>query len=158
MFGDNSRIPIRSTAVACAVLRAQGDTHEVLVLCRTLPPLEGVWYLVTGHVDEGESGSQAAWREVEEETGLTPKSLYAANFVDQWYNTAENVIELVPVFVAYVDDGADVDLNHEHSECKWVGVEDAIAHIAFHGHKDALKRIKESFIEGAPEDWRQAEV
>ncbi|MBF0248249.1 MAG: NUDIX domain-containing protein [Alphaproteobacteria bacterium] len=153
MFGPESRIPIRSTAVACAVLRPAGDGYEVLVLKRTLPPLDGVWSLVTGHVDEGETGARAAGREVVEETGLQPTALYSANFCDQWYNAHVNVIELVPVFVAYVDAGADVDLNHEHSDLRWLAVDDAIARIPFHGHKTALEHIRHTFIENAPPVW-----
>lgn len=153
MFGPNSQIPLRSTAVACAVLRQTLSGVEILILQRTLEPLKGVWSLVTGHVDDGESGWQAAYREVVEETGLTPTALYTANFCDQWYNHTVNVIEIVPIFVAYVDSEHNVSLNEEHSQFKWLGVADAIEHIPFHGHKTALEHIRHTFIDNTPPEW-----
>lgn len=158
MFGPDSKVPLRSTAVACAVLRPVGDSAEVLVMRRTLQPLNGVWSLVTGHVDNGETASQAAYREVVEETGLTPTTLYSANFCDQWYNTQLNLIEIVPVFVAYVDGKVDVELNHEHSELKWLDIEAAIAHVPFHGHKTALGHIRDTFIANTPPDWLKVDL
>jgi len=153
-----SQIPIRSTAVACAVLQPNGHGLQVLVLRRTLPPLDGVWSLVTGHVDEGETGWEAARREVIEETGLTPEALYSANFCDQWYNHHANVIEVVPIFVAYVHAEGVVSMNHEHSELRWVPVDDAIDHIPFHGHKTALEHIRHTFIENAPPSWMRVKT
>ncbi len=158
MFGPNSKIPLRSSSVACAVLRPVEDHFEVLVMRRTLKPLDGVWSLVTGHVDDGESGWQAAHREVVEETGITPTSFYAANFVDQWYNTHANVIELVPMFVAYVAAGAEVTMNDEHSALKWLRISDAIEHIPFHGHKTALQHIRHTFIENEPPVWLKVDI
>lgn len=153
MFGPDSKIPMRSTAVACAVLRPKGDTFEFLVLRRTDPSLEGVWSLVTGHVEGSETGWQAAYREVVEETGLTPTSFYTANFCDQWYNAHANVIEVVPIFIAYVDKDAEVTLNDEHSELKWVSVQDAIEHVPFHGHKTMLDHACYTFVENPPPDF-----
>ncbi|MCW8915369.1 MAG: NUDIX domain-containing protein [Magnetovibrio sp.] len=158
MFGPNSKIPLRSTAIACAVLRPVEDHFEVLVMCRTYEPLDGVWSLVTGHVDDEETGWHAAYREVIEETGITPTSLYAANFVDQWYNTHANVIELVPLFVAYVKADTQVKMNDEHSELKWLRIRDAIDHIPFHGHKTALEHIRHTFIENEPPAWLKIEI
>ena len=158
MFGPNSKVPMRSTAVACAVLRPEGDFYEVLIMCRTLEPLDGVWSLVTGHVDDGEEAWAAAHREVIEETGLTPTSFYTANYVDQWYNAHVNVIEFVPIFVAYVDAGAEVQMNDEHSEFKWLPIRRAIDHIPFHGHKVALDHIRHAFIENEPPKWLKVNV
>lgn len=158
MFGPNSQIPLRSTAVACAVLRQTSNETEVLVMRRTLKPLDGVWSLVTGHVDEGESAWRAAYREVEEETGLTPLALYTANFCDQWYNHRVNVIEIVPMFVAYVDSEHNISLNEEHSEYKWLSVMDSISLIPFHGHKTALEHIRHTFIDNTPPEWLKVEL
>lgn len=153
MFGPDSKIPMRATAVACAVLRPAGETFEILVLKRTDPSLEGVWSLVTGHVDDDETGWGAALREVVEETGLTPTSFYTANFCDQWYNPHANVIEIVPIFVAYVERDADVTLNHEHSEHKWMSAEDAIKYVPFHGHKTMLEHACHTFVDNEPPEW-----
>lgn len=162
MFGPNSRVPIRSTAVTCAVVRKNGrdktGSAQVLVMRRTDPVLAGVWSLVTGHVDEGETAWQAGHREVIEETGLTPDTFYTANVCDQWYNHHANVIELVPIFVAFVHDGAEVSLNDEHSELKWLTFPDAIDHVPFHGHKRALEHIRLTFIDNDPPKWLKIEV
>ncbi|MFE0776435.1 NUDIX domain-containing protein [Streptomyces sp. NPDC058861] len=57
---------IRYTADVIAVT----DDGRVLLIKRGWDPYEGHWAIPDGHVDEGETGLQAAVRELEEETGV----------------------------------------------------------------------------------------
>ncbi|WP_411078352.1 NUDIX domain-containing protein [Streptomyces sp. cmx-10-25] len=57
---------IRYTADVIAVT----DDDRVLLIKRGWPPFENHWALPGGHIDEGETGLQAAVRELEEETGV----------------------------------------------------------------------------------------
>ncbi|WP_435191288.1 NUDIX domain-containing protein [Streptomyces sp. bgisy126] len=57
---------IRYTADVVAVT----DDGRVLLIKRGWAPYENHWALPGGHVDEGETGLQAAVRELEEETGV----------------------------------------------------------------------------------------
>lgn len=56
---------------AGVVLAVQRDDGELLCFERTDPV--GQWQLPQGGIDPGESPEQAAWRELEEETGLGSK-------------------------------------------------------------------------------------
>jgi 8-oxo-dGTP pyrophosphatase MutT (NUDIX family) len=105
---------IRSISVSVYLLRlSRREDWEVLLLERANPPAQGAWFQVTGRLEAGEAAVQAAWREVHEETGLTPDELYTANWVEQWFSPEADAILLAPVFVGRIAAWADVRLNDE---------------------------------------------
>ncbi|MBN1592740.1 MAG: NUDIX hydrolase [Candidatus Coatesbacteria bacterium] len=65
---EEERLP-KSSAAAIITRDMNGET-EILLTLRNSPPLEGVWCLPGGHVDQGETARDAVIREVKEETGL----------------------------------------------------------------------------------------
>ncbi|MBM3504710.1 MAG: NUDIX domain-containing protein [Alphaproteobacteria bacterium] len=67
---------IRSFTVSVYALRRMPTGAEVLLLERAKAPAEGAWFQVTGRLNPGEGAAAAAWREVEEETGVVPDHLY----------------------------------------------------------------------------------
>lgn len=77
-LNDAGRLAIRKAAgeVAVAGLAVQAaDTGRVLMLQRALTPDDpagGTWEFPGGHMEEGETPLQAAWREWAEETGCIP--------------------------------------------------------------------------------------
>lgn len=150
----NSAIPFRCGAVAVAVLRGKAEATKVLLLRRAKGMLAGLWCQVTGRIEPGETGWEAATREVVEETGLLPAKLYSADFCDFFYNPADNVIEAIPMFVAIVADQAVVRLNDENTEYRWFDILEASEIVPFLGHRFALREIRRDFIECEPMAWK----
>src|SRR5579884_2363620 len=76
----------RPDAVAIVVLRRVAESVEVLLLRRSGGAFAGAWTVVMGGVEDGERGTDAARRELVEETGLTVTTLYTAGELDAFYD------------------------------------------------------------------------
>ncbi|TAN07320.1 MAG: NUDIX domain-containing protein [Rhodanobacteraceae bacterium] len=143
-----SGIPVRCTMVSVLALRGSGAGAQVLLLRRAGPYLQGAWSYVAGHVEDGETGAQAALRELGEETGLVPTAFYATSFCEQVYFTA--AIEIVPAFVARIAAGAEPHLNPEHSAYQWLTVDAAANAVPFGSQRDLIAHVRREFIERTP--------
>ena len=73
-----------------------------------------------GHIEDGERPWQAAKREMEEETGLSPDRLYNLSRVETFYQHRLDEVALVPVFAAFVPADAAVRLGPEHDRHEWL--------------------------------------
>ncbi|MFC6639184.1 NUDIX domain-containing protein [Sulfitobacter sp. JBTF-M27] len=144
-----AEIPIRSFIASLVAVRETQVRHEVLLLKRT-QTLLGEWCQVAGSIEEGETAWQTALRELDEETGLKPYALYSADTCEQFYEADRDAITIAPVFVAFIDNTAEVLLNHEHSAFRWVSFEEAAELVAFGGQRRVLRWIEEEFIERTP--------
>ena len=144
------RLPVRSTMVSVLALRGAGAATQMLVARRTGTYLDGVWSYLAGHVEAGETGWQAALRELREEAALEPQSFWATSFCEQVYLAATDTIEIVPAFVARVAEGAPVRLNGEHSAFRWVTLEEAAALLPFGSQRELLAHVRREFVEREP--------
>lgn len=125
---------------------------QMLILQRAGGYLGGVWSYVAGHVEPGEKGWQAAYRELAEETGLKPRALYATSFCEQFYDHAHDCIMVVPAFVARIDGNQAPRLNHEHAACRWLPFDEAAHAMPFGSQRDLLAHVRREFIERAPSE------
>ena len=130
-------------------LRPSDTGHRVLLLKRT-QTLAGEWCQISGRMDEGEKPWQTALRELHEETGLKAQSLYTANMCETYYGATLNMINIAPVFVAYIDPTADVRLNFEHSEFKWASFDEAVEMVPYGGQRRMLRHIEVDFSKRVP--------
>ncbi|WP_428672181.1 NUDIX hydrolase [Roseibium sp.] len=142
-------IPVRAFLSSLVAIRKTGTGYEVLLLKRT-QSLAGEWCQVAGSIEDGETAWQAALRELKEETGLAPLSLYSADICEQFYVAERDEIVLSPVFVAFVSPSGTVSLNHEHSEYRWVSFEDAMEMVPFGGQRRILRWIEDEFVRRKP--------
>jgi 8-oxo-dGTP pyrophosphatase MutT (NUDIX family) len=94
---------------------------------------------VHGHIEEGERPSQAASRELEEETGLAPVRLYNLSRVEAFYQHRKDEVALVPVFVAFVAPEASVRLGPEHDAHEWLAPAEAAVRFAWPRERRALE-------------------
>lgn len=106
-----------------------------------LPDLPG------GIVDVGESELSAAIREVQEECGidLDPAKIQLVYTQTAYYEKENKTVSKL-LYVAYVEDAPEVTLSWEHSDYKWIPVDElsqvalrpffkeAIAYSLLHGH------------------------
>lgn len=107
--------------VDVVVLRGSDAALEVLLLQRGPDGrCPGSWEMVHGHIEAGETPGDAARREVQEETGVEPMRVYNLSRVELFYQHRVDEIAMVPVFVAFLPEGAEVTLSHEHSASQWL--------------------------------------
>ena len=143
-------LPFRCVSIAAHVLCLRGKRASVLLLKRRGSPLHGSWQMVAGKIERGETAAQAAWREVAEETGLTPTALYSADTLELYYNIERDCIECSPAFVAFVPARAKVRLSHEHSAHQWVTVRSALKRLVFSEQRRILRHIEANFVRKKP--------
>ncbi|MDX8342452.1 NUDIX hydrolase [Rossellomorea sp. YZS02] len=141
-----SEIPIRCTGIAVVLLKKVENQYSVLLLKRAESVLKDVWCYIGGGIDEGEKAWEAAYREVEEETGITNLSLYSANTFDRIYSIEENYIYIAPVFVGFVESDQEVNLNEEHSDYRWLSFQEAIDTVSLPGNDEVLSLIEKYFV------------
>lgn len=104
-----------------------------------------IWQMVTGKVDNGELAYQTAKREVMEETNLDLKELYVVPNINSFYDSADNSITHVPVFVGTVEPNSKVKISTEHSEYKWTSAKEAKKLLAWPGQEKSVKIINQYF-------------
>ena len=70
-------------------------TGENLLFCRrTKNPYKGKFNLVGGKIEAGEDGAAAAYRELEEETGITKKQVILKHMMDFTYYNQNCYVEI----------------------------------------------------------------
>lgn len=105
------------------VVVIDSKNRDELLLLQTKEDRGFHWQNITGSVEAGEDYSDAAVRELEEESGLIGEvhELYLKfEFLDRW---KKNVIE--KAYVALVSKTRDIRLNEqEHQSFKWMKFKD----------------------------------
>jgi dATP pyrophosphohydrolase len=142
-------IPIRCFAVSVVIIREVSNGHQVLLLRRN-HTLIGEWCQIAGGIEDGETAWQTALREVTEETGLVCQQLYSADVCEQFYEADRNAISMLPVFVGFVDAGADVTIDEEHREFRWVSFTEALTMVPFAGQRKVLRHVEAEFVQRSP--------
>ena len=86
--------------------------------------LPGIWDIVGGHIEEGESIVEALGREIEEETGW--KLRHAGAQIADWEWEHEGVVRRELDYIVEVDGDLTVPRLEEgkHDACAWVGPDD----------------------------------
>lgn len=151
---QSAQIPIRSRGVTAAVLAGHGEAARVLVLQRNKNTSRGLWSLVMGRLERGESAAEAIRREIKEETGIAVAALYTTGCVDAYFNSGANAIEMMPIFAAPFATPPEVTLDHEHLAYRWLSFAEAIEALAYPGQRDALPHIKRDFADREPPEFR----
>lgn len=143
---DNSVTKITPGVIELFVIKYQDGDWRVLVLQRAADGKRpGSWETVYGKIDAREKPEKAAVRELEEETGLEPKSLYNVT-VSNFYLHAKRAIQMCITFAAFVEDDAEVTLGEEHQRFEWVTVDGACDRFTWpreaHALRDAYHLLK----------------
>ena len=120
--------------------------------------LEGVWCQVAGKLEEGETAWRAALRELKEETGLTPQTLFSADICEQFYEPDQDAITMAPVFLAIIGADDEVRLNEEHTEFCWVSFDQACDMVEFGGQRRCLRWIEDEFVRRTPSPYLKIEI
>jgi dihydroneopterin triphosphate diphosphatase len=148
------QIPIRSRGVTAVILAGRGEAARILVLQRNKNTSRGLWSLIMGRLEKGESAAEAIRREIAEETGIEVETLYTTGCVDTYFNAGANSIEMMPIFAAPFAKEPKVTLDHEHLAYRWLSFAEAIALLAYPGQRQALPDIKRDFADRDPPEFR----
>jgi dATP pyrophosphohydrolase len=151
---DSTQLPVRSRAAAAVILAGRGKAARVLVLQRNKDTSRGLWSLVMGRIEKGETAADAIRREIAEETGIAAPALYTSGCCDTFFNSGANSIEIMPIFVAPFEAPPEVTLDHEHLAYRWLDFAEAIEILAYPGQRRALPEIQRDFADRAPPEFR----
>ncbi len=114
---------------------------KFLILKRSKTKIyEHLWQGVAGKIEKNEKPWETAKRELKEETGLDPASIFIADHLSSFYENYEDRINLVPVFGIEVD-SMDVVLSDEHSKYRWVNYKLARKKLTWRGQKKGIKAV-----------------
>ena len=139
---------ITAGVVEVFVIRHNAGDWRVLVLQRAADAKRpGSWETVYGKIDAREKPERAAVRELGEETGLQPKSLYNVT-VSSFYLHQSNTVQMCITFAAFVSDDAGVTLSDEHQRYDWLTLEDACARFTWPREAHALRDARHLLSNG----------
>ena len=122
---------------AGAVVWRESDGHVVLVH----RPFYDDWSLPKGKCDEGETFSETAVREVEEETGITGvlgDYLHEVTYPAPAKDGSGDVIKTVVYFTLNATAIPDFKPNEEVDVLLWLPVEEAITKTSYPGDREVL--------------------
>ncbi|NQT97935.1 MAG: NUDIX domain-containing protein [Candidatus Marinimicrobia bacterium] len=130
------------------VFRRTDAGLKFLLLKRNVNKIyEHLWQGVAGKIEAGEKAWQTAIRELKEETGLVPKRLFVVDHVSSFYEVHGDRINLIPVFGIEVETD-QVILSKEHSDYRWVDLENALQLLIWRGQRTGIKVVYDMIISG----------
>jgi type II secretory ATPase GspE/PulE/Tfp pilus assembly ATPase PilB-like protein/8-oxo-dGTP pyrophosphatase MutT (NUDIX family) len=145
---DSSVTKITPGVIEVFVIRHNGGDWRVLLLQRAADgkrPLS--WETVYGKIDRGERPERAAIRELREETGLEPESLYNVT-VSSFYLHESQTIQMCITFAAFVSEDSAVALAEEHQGCEWVSLQEACERFTWPREAQALRDARHLLARG----------
>jgi type II secretory ATPase GspE/PulE/Tfp pilus assembly ATPase PilB-like protein/8-oxo-dGTP pyrophosphatase MutT (NUDIX family) len=136
---DQTMTKITPGVIEIFVIRHNGGDWRVLALQRAADGKRpGSWETVYGKIDAREKPEKAAVRELREETGLEPESLYNVT-VSSFYLHATNIVQMCITFAAFVSQDAEVTLSEEHQRFEWLSFDDACERFTWPREAHALR-------------------
>jgi dATP pyrophosphohydrolase len=151
-------VPIKSFTIAAYICRIKKGNAQFLIIKRQTPYLRNSWQKISGKIEKGEKAWEAALREIKEETGLIPDRFYSANDVELFYEVGQNCINMVPVFVGFIDSDQEARLSIEHSEYKWVTRTEAAGMLSFEHQTKNMHMIEKRFVEKKPFEFLKVKM
>lgn len=131
-------------SVYCFRLTEQGPEYLLLHRREGIDRLSGTWQVVHGGIEPDETAVRAAWREVQEETGVVPVGFWELDYVEAHYSPSQDVIRLVPCFAAHFPEDASIRLGSEHDTFCWVSLEKALEKLLWRSQREALRVLHET--------------
>lgn len=104
------------------------------------------WRMIGGKVDPGETFYNAALRELEEETGLSPKLFWCIPSLNQFYDHSSDRMLQIPAFGAEVNKELAITLNYEHDSYKWISQDKLDTYIQWPEQKRLMKLLADIVI------------
>jgi dATP pyrophosphohydrolase len=133
---------ISTNLIEAHIVRIVDNKIEYLLLQRSKDKLyPNIWQMVTGKPNINEKAYQTAIREIKEETNLTASKLFIVPHVNSFYNSFDDSINFVPVFLALVNRDENVIISAEHQDYHWVKKKVAKNLLAWPGQSTSVNII-----------------
>ncbi len=132
--------------ISAYVIRLTPEGAFYLLIRRCGKYLTHTWQMISGKIEESETAMEAALREIQEETGLTPSLLYSADAVETFYMQSHDKITFVPVFVAFVEETTVRLSAKEHDAYEWLPFEEAKDRLVWAEQKRVITHIHHCFV------------
>ncbi len=133
-------------AIAAYILRLTEQGVRYLLIRRCGSFLCGTWQMVTGGIEPGETASEAALREIYEETGLIPTAFFSADTIETFYSKERDKVVFMPVFVAFTDKETVALSPKEHDAYEWLSFEEAKQRLIWQEQKRILEHVHSVFV------------
>ena len=131
----------------CHVFRLVDNEPIYLLLKRSTEQIcPRIWQCVTGKIEAGEKPHETALRELKEETGLTPLSMWTVDQVNHFFEAEKNRMNLIPIFGVEVESDM-VTLSSEHTEYKWCHLNEGVDLLLWNQQKQGLKTFHKMIAE-----------
>lgn len=95
------------------------EESKILMCKRAKEPYKGKYNLVGGKVEQGENELHAAYRELQEETGITKQDIQLTHLMNFQYNMSDIELE---VYVGKLN--KEVELQGEINELLWISIKE----------------------------------
>jgi 8-oxo-dGTP diphosphatase len=118
--------------------------------------LPGLWQCVSGSLEDGESVTDGALRELVEETGFGPGQIagfYDLDQVNQFHEPSYRAVVTSAIFAVRVAAGAEPVLSHEHDAMRWATPGDALELAIWPAYRESIRRIAENLVDPARAIW-----
>jgi dATP pyrophosphohydrolase len=151
---DRTNIGIESPGVNVAVIKKDYDGWKFLILRRAEgESYGGLWGFMTGGKHGSETVAQVVVRELREETGLKPMSMWATESLIQFYEPEFDKIWILPLIVAIVPDDAEIELSPENSEYRWLSADKARHRVSWKNLVKAIDELSEELAIFPARNW-----
>jgi len=143
MTGDSKLQPVREVSAGGVVFRKCEQGHLRYLLIRDS---YGHWGFPKGHLEEGETPSEAAQRETGEETGLETLKLHGPIRVIDWHFRFRGrfIHKYCHFFLFESPEGEACPQREEGiTSCRWSSLEEALDDVSYENARGVLRRAGE---------------
>lgn len=98
------------------------SVDKILFCKRMKRPYKGLYNFVGGKVEENETSTEAAYRELYEESGIDKASIELIHLMDAIYYPHEFILE---IYTGVID--KDIDLVEELNPLEWLSIDENFA-------------------------------
>ena len=151
---EHTNIKITSPGVNVAVVKKDYDGWKYLILKRAEgESYGGYWGFMTGGKKGEETVAQVVVREMMEETSLKPNSMWATEYLVQFYEPEYDTIWVLPLIVAVVPEDAEVKLSAENCEFRWLSPMKACHLVSWKNLVNSIEQITEELEIFPARNW-----
>lgn len=134
--------------VGVVVFQRGPDRRPRYLLLQRPPEQGGWWGVVTGSVEQGESLSQAAIREAQEETGITDfRAVMSLGYIHTFHSRGQTFQE--HYYAIEVSPESTVRLSYEHVAYRWATLEEALPLLRW-PHWAEVLRLTDQMVTPSP--------